>query len=164
MERKTKILMIVTGIIVIILISLIIYFSQTNKTQENKIQEENTQNEIQENTQVDENNTSEMNNITNENIVEDQNETDEEIPNIQNPPQQEVVGREERETEKIEKTDDEKAIELAKNKWGANDNTVTYSIATKNSSDEYIVSVSDSKTTVLAWYSVNISTGEVIEQ
>ena len=156
MERKTKILMIVTGIIVIILISLIIYFSQTSKTQENKIQEENTQ--------VDENNTSETNNIINENIVEDQNETDEEIPNIQNPPQQEVVGREERETEKTEKTDDERAIELAKNKWGANDNTVTYSIATKNSSDEYIVSVSDSKTTVLAWYSVNISTGEVIEQ
>lgn len=58
-------------------------------------------------------------------------------------------------------SDEEKAKELAKQKWGG-DEGVYFSIDTMNSDETYIVSVRDSASTkVLEWYTIDIKTGTV---
>ena len=65
---------------------------------------------------------------------------------------------------KVEGTNEQKALALAQNMWGASDNTVHYQIA-KQEGNIYYVSVNDETTTaVLAWYSVDISTNTVTQQ
>ena len=62
------------------------------------------------------------------------------------------------------KKHEEKVLELVKNKWGANDSTVSFNIA-NHDGDNYMVSVNNKETTqVMAWYQVNLSTGEVTQQ
>lgn len=61
----------------------------------------------------------------------------------------------------VKGTDDEKAIALAKNTWGAQDDAVAFNIA-KKEGKTYYVSVNNKETTaVLAWYEINIENGEV---
>ena len=58
-------------------------------------------------------------------------------------------------------SDEDKAKELAKQKWGGSDG-VYFSIDNMNSDETYVVSVRDSATTkVLEWYTVNIKSGSV---
>lgn len=99
-------------------------------------------------------------NITVENTVKEEKKVVEE----------QVTGKEEEETAKevennkssSKQITESKAIDLVKKTWG-NDETVYFTIASKDDQN-YYVSVNDSSSTsVLAWYSVNIETGEVQE-
>lgn len=57
---------------------------------------------------------------------------------------------------------EDKAKELAKQKWGGDDG-VYFAIDNVNSDETYVVSVRDSATTkVLEWYTVDIKTGKII--
>ena len=62
---------------------------------------------------------------------------------------------------KVEGTNEEKAIALAKNKFRSKTKNVTFNIAKKDG-NIYYVSVNDNRTTeVLAWYKIDIDSGEV---
>ena len=105
----------------------------------------------------------EMNqNQNNETIKEEIKEEEKEETQKEN--NDEYIGEEEKnsqEGEDIELTNEEKALQLAKEKWGENDNTVTYSIEEKNGNIYYIAVKSDAKTVL--WYEVNIETWEISE-
>lgn len=58
------------------------------------------------------------------------------------------------------KSDEEIAIELAKNKWGE-DKTVTFSIEEKKNNIYYVAVKSDA--TVIAWYEIDVSAKTVSE-
>ena len=79
--------------------------------------------------------------------------------------QTQVTGREEQQSnnQPNQKTDDQKVIEMAKKKWGENDSTVSFNIENREG-HIFKVSVRNKNTTAaLAWYTVNISTGEVTQ-
>ena len=167
MEKKTIILMIVTIVAFIILIAGMCYgfFYSANKEQEkNEItQEVNTENVQEENNVVDE---------EKENIIETTNNVSENViveePVAQNVPDtsNQIIGKEEAETasENVGLTEEEKAIELVKEKWGAQDTSVVYAVANREG-NIYMVSVTNKETTaVLAWYQVNMQTEEVVQQ
>lgn len=66
------------------------------------------------------------------------------------------VGKEEKNSEdtvNASKTNDERAIELAKNKWGETDETVLFNIEQKDGSLYYVAVRKD--TQVMKWYEVN---------
>ncbi len=167
MEKKTIILMIVTIVAFIILIAGMCYgfFYSANKEQEkNEItQEVNTENIQEESNVVDE---------EKENIIETTNNVSENViveePVAQNVPDtsNQIIGKEEAETasENVGLTEEEKAIELVKEKWGAQDTSVVYAVANREG-NIYMVSVTNKETTaVLAWYQVNMQTEEVVQQ
>lgn len=167
MEKKTIILMIVTIVAFIILIAGMCYgfFYSANKEQEkNEItQEVNTENIQDESNVVDE---------EKENIIETTNNVSENViveePVAQNVPDtsNQIIGKEEAETasENVGLTEEEKAIELVKEKWGAQDTSVVYAVANREG-NIYMVSVTNKETTaVLAWYQVNMQTEEVVQQ
>lgn len=167
MDRKTKILMIVTVIVLVVLMALIGFnFYRTAKKEENNSMEQNTsinaieENQIEESNELENNTTSETeeNKVENSTILEESN-----LP-VEKESNNEVVGREEQESNHTqEQTDEEKVIEIAKNKWGANDNSVYYVIEIRED-DIYRVAVRSNITTeAKAWYSINIKTGEVVE-
>ena len=62
----------------------------------------------------------------------------------------------------MKKTKAERAIELAKEAWGLNTDVYTFSIDSKEG-DIYHVQVI-SNTMVIAYYDVNVKTGEVSER
>ena len=100
----------------------------------------------------------ETNNNKNNEVVEN-----EEI-NEEQEPEEEYVGEEEKtsqEEEDTELSNDEKALQLAKEKWGEDDESVTYSIENKNG-NIYHIAVKSNATTVI-WYEVNIETWEISE-
>ena len=167
MEKKTIILMIVTIVAFIILIAGMCYgfFYSANKEQEkNEItQEVNTENIQEESNVVDE---------EKENIIETTNNVSENViveePVAQNVPDtsNQIIGKEEAETasENVGLTEEEKAIELVKEKWGTQDTSVVYAVANREG-NIYMVSVTNKETTaVLAWYQVNMQTEEVVQQ
>ena len=76
---------------------------------------------------------------------------------------EEYVGEEEKEVSKEEETyksKDERAIELAKGEWGADD-TVTFSVEEKSGSKYYVAVKSEA--TVITWYEVDTETWEISE-
>ena len=159
--------MIVTIVAFIILIAGMCYgfFYSANKEQEkNEItQEVNTENIQEESNVVDE---------EKENIIETTNNVSENViveePVAQNVPDtsNQIIGKEEAETasENVGLTEEEKAIELVKEKWGAQDTSVVYAVANREG-NIYMVSVTNKETTaVLAWYQVNMQTEEVVQQ
>ena len=80
-----------------------------------------------------------------------------------NESKEEYIGEEEKENNEViskPKSNDEKAIDLAREKWGK-DNTVTFSIEEKKGSIYYVAIKSDA--TVISWYEVNVETEEVSE-
>ena len=167
MEKKTIVLMIVTIVAFIILIAGMCYgfFYSANKEKEkNEItQEVNTENIQEESNVVDE---------EKENIIETTNNVSENViveePVAQNVPDtsNQIIGKEEAETasENVGLTEEEKAIELVKEKWGAQDTSVVYAVANREG-NIYMVSVTNKETTaVLAWYQVNMQTEEVVQQ
>ena len=167
MEKKTIILMIVTIVAFIILIAGMCYgfFFSANKEQEKN---EITQEENAENVQEDSNVVEEEK----ENIIETPNNVSENVTVeetvVQNVPDtsSQIIGKEEAESasENVGLTEEEKAIELVKEKWGAQDTSVVYAVANREG-NIYMVSVTNKETTaVLAWYQVNMQTEEVVQQ
>ena len=147
--------------VIVIIIAISVFLRKDDKgenNEENTIVEEFQENEIdeEEKNQIDE----EQENSVEENVI---NETSN--VNVQQTTQDQIIGREEQESinQNQGPTDEEKVIELVKNKWGANDSTVTFNIMNREG-DIYMVSVNNKSTTaVMAWYQVNIATGEVIQ-
>lgn len=167
MEKKTIVLMIVTIVAFIILIAGMCYgfFFSANKEQEKN---EITQEENAENVQEDSNVVEEEK----ENIIETPNNVSENVtveePVVQNVPDtsSQIIGKEEAESasENVGLTEEEKAIELVKEKWGAQDTSVAYAVANREG-NIYMISVTNKETTaVLAWYQVNMENGEVAQQ
>lgn len=167
MEKKTIVLMIVTIVAFIILIAGMCYgfFFSANKEQEKN---EITQEENAENVQEDSNVVEEEK----ENIIETPNNVSENVTVeetvVQNVPDtsSQIIGKEEAESasENVGLTEEEKAIELVKEKWGAQDTSVAYAVANREG-NIYMISVTNKETTaVLAWYQVNMENGEVVQQ
>ncbi len=66
--------------------------------------------------------------------------------------------------EETPKTDLEKAIDIVKKDWGA-DNTVYYAQDGQIESGEYVICVRDNETTsAKAWYTVNVQTGTFVKE
>ena len=168
MEKKTIILMIVTIVAFIILVAGMCYgffFSANKEQEENKITQEANVEDVQEESNV-------VEEEKEENIIETPNNVSENItveePVVQNVPDtgSQIIGKEEAETasENVGLTEEEKAIELVKEKWGAQDTSVAYAVANRDG-NIYMISVTNKETTaVLAWYQVNMQTGEVVQQ
>jgi glucan-binding YG repeat protein len=122
---------------------------ENNNDLENSIDNEETdpsENEKeQENEQENENTTTEG--INEENVI-DTNTTNKETTN----------------NETTNKTSEEKAMNLAKTKWGKDDDSVYYYLEEQLSDNIYIISVRSKETTArLMDYQVNLETGEVSE-
>lgn len=166
MEKKTIVLMIVTIVAFIILIAGMCYgfFFSANKEQEkNEITQEVNAENVQEDSNVVE---------EKENIIETPNNVSENVTVeetvVQNVPDtsSQIIGKEEAESasENVGLTEEEKAIELVKEKWGAQDTSVAYAVANREG-NIYMISVTNKETTaVLAWYQVNMENGEVVQQ
>ncbi len=167
MNKKTKITIIIITIIIIALLIIGGYFifrkndtSEVNTEEENTIVEEIDENEIE---QEQTNSLDEEKNVIEENLTN--SETTQTIQDIPEQQESQIIGREEQESiaQNEGPTDEEKVIELVKNTWGPNDNSVTFNIGNREG-DIYMVSVNNKETTaVLAWYQVNIATGQVTE-
>lgn len=169
MEKKTIVLMIVTIVAFFILIAGMCYgfFFSANKEQEkNEITQEVNAENVQEESNVIEEEEEE------ENITETPNNVSENVtveePVVQNVPDtsSQIIGKEEAESasENAGLTEEEKAIELVKEKWGAQDTSVAYAVANREG-NIYMISVTNKETTaVLAWYQVNMENGEVVQQ
>ena len=169
MEKKTIVLMIVTIVAFIILIAGMCYgfFFSANKEQEkNEITQEENEENVQKESNVIEEEEEE------ENITETPNNVSENVtveePVVQNVPDtsSQIIGKEEAESasENVGLTEEEKAIELVKEKWGAQDTSVAYAVANREG-NIYMISVTNKETTaVLAWYQVNMENGEVAQQ
>lgn len=165
MEKKTIILMIVTIVAFIILVAGMCYGFFFSANKENKITQEANVEDVQEESNV-------VEEEKEENIIETPNNVSENItveePVVQNVPDMDsqIIGKEEAETasENVGLTEEEKAIELVKEKWGAQDTSVAYAVANRDG-NIYMISVTNKETTaVLAWYQVNMQTGEVVQQ
>lgn len=160
MEKKDKILI---TILVILLITIIVGVwlyctlettntkNEVNNTakQENKI-EEQKENKVEENMLEEEN-------AIEENVVE-KNEINE-TETTSN-----IVGKEEKEskTENTGKTNEEKAIEVAKKEWGTTDG-VSFDIQNREGNIYTVAVRSISNTQVYAWYRVNVETESIEE-
>lgn len=106
------------------------------------------------------NNKTEDNAAGNENKVE---KTVKEEPEKQEPvdePEEEEPDEEEP-NEETSTSNEEKAIELAKKEYGVTDGGIYYRIDQIQSNTEYIVSVRNKDTSVLAWYIVDVKAGTV---
>lgn len=147
-DNKQKIL---TAIIIVALVALILiiaYVVYSEKISENKKDTSNTA--ITENLVMNNNTIAEP---------EEEAKVEEKEPESNN----NYIGQEENEStqqEDTQLTKDEKAIQLAKDKWGEDD-SVTYNIEEKKGNTYYIAVKSNA--TVVAWYEVNIETWTINE-
>ena len=148
-KKKTQnILNVVIVLLVIMLIIMVVMVLYESKINENK--DKNITNAQLETSQKQENEI-----IENNTINDDEEEQEKE---------EEYIGEEEKESQEEvdeELTKDEKAIQLAKEKWGIDDNTVTYSIEEKKGNIYYIAVKSNA--TTISWYEVNTETWEISE-
>lgn len=156
MTNRTKIIM----VMLIVLITAFGVYSKIKsideKTKPTVSEKENILNEyfkdVVENKQEDN-----KNNVV-EN-VEETNETENEIENETN----KFVGKEEQGSNVVQKTNEEKAIDLAKKDWGSTASYYTFE-AIKDSTNKYIVKVRDKNTTQeVTRYYVDIELGTVTE-
>lgn len=149
---KTIIIIIIFALIFTVSLVMILDRKEPNDKDLITIENENVNNtnttrEVKE----DENNITDNNNIEENNLLNENTTSD-------------VVGREEKESEKEDDSSenkDQKAIELVKKEWGNDDNSVYFNIANKNG-NKYTISVNSSETTeVIAWYDVDLETQKV---
>ena len=162
MDKFTKFLIVIAIIIAIMIVAgigyLVIDSDKTDvETNNNEVIIEEQEPEEQE---VDEENV-EDEEKSEENIVAEEVSEDPEAN--KRGVQTQVTGREEQQSNSQynQKTDNEKVIEIVKKKWGENDNNVSFNIVNREG-HIFRVSVNNKNTTaVLAWYTVNLSTGEV---
>ncbi len=107
------------------------------------------------------------NNKTENNASSNENKAEEKVkeePKKEEPveePKKEEPEKEEKVKEETSTSNEEKAIELAKKEYGVTDGGVYYRIDQIKSNTEYIVSVRNRDTSVLAWYVVDVSAGTV---
>ena len=169
MTNRAKIIIIISIAVIIIILGIIIGIQAsklnaketTNNEDDNNILNGYFNNEIIEN-EIDNNeiNNNEINNTNNEN-----NTNIDVIPNenVNN----NYVGREEQESNKgnSSMSDEEKAIELAKNKWGSTASYYNFEVSKDTSnSNIYIVKVRDRSTTQeMTRYYVDVKKGSVTE-
>ncbi len=159
MDKSTKILLIVLAIALIV-VGAVIVFTKSD----NVVNNETTNNSVNEAV----NNA--LNWINNEmgNEVEGNEATENEtvsnvVENTNNNGNDKTEDENITENQKEEMADDEKAIELVKNKWGEDD-SVTFKIDEKTEDGKYSVSVVDKNTTeVLMWYEADIK-NETVEE
>lgn len=147
MKKIQNILTAVIIIAVVGLMGIIVWIGYNQIINSQK--EENTTNTI----------TTNETNTTNNTVVEEDKE-EESTPIESN---DDYIGIEEEESnqeENIEKSTDEKAIDLAKETWGE-DTSVTFSIERKDGNVYYIAVRSNA--TTISWYQVNIDTWEINE-
>lgn len=169
MDRITKVL-IFFAIIISMLVALgIIYLvTENNKTIETDVEKNNKV----EKTEIDTSNGTSIDKVEKNEINENKVNTietksvDKTITNTAVEDKKiQVTGREEQESsmQNNQKTNEEKVLEIAKKKWGENDSNVYFNIV-NHENDIYVVSVNNKNTTaVLAWYQVNVITGQVEE-
>lgn len=160
MEKKTIVLIIITVIIFLVLVAGLCYgfFFSSKKNMENDLKEVSSEN-VTEREKI--NLIEKMNTATGEFIQEEKPEEPENVQDTTN----QVIGKEEAESANENKgmTEAEKAIEIAKGKWGKEDTSVTYAVA-NHTDNIYVISVTNKETTaVMAWYQVDMTTGEVVE-
>lgn len=107
------------------------------------------------------------NNKTENNASSNENKAEEKVkeePKKEEPveePKKEEPEKEEKVKEETSTSNEEKAIELAKKEYGITDGGIYYRIDQIKSNTEYIVSVRNRDTSVLAWYVVDVSAGTV---
>lgn len=106
------------------------------------------------------------NNKTEDNASSTENKVEENIKEepTKQEPVEETKKEEQKEEEPKEETstsNEEKAIELAKKEYGVTDGGIYYRIDQIQSNTEYIVSVRNKDTSVLAWYIVDVKAGTV---
>lgn len=161
MDKSTKILLVVLAIALIIVGAVIVLTKSDNPTN-NSIENNNSVNEAINNTINWINNEIDKNEVDND--IQKNEITENEVNNnIAEAPNNDNQGNI-TENQKEEMKDDEKAIELVKNKWGADD-SVTFKIDEKTEDGKYSVSVVDKNTTeVLMWYEADIKNGTVEEK
>ena len=154
MINKEKTIWIIAVIAIIIITTIVIFMvikgSKTVETvNSNTLQNENVENEVEEVK-------NEINMIENNVLLEENNVKQEDTTSTET--KQEQTSTEEITREEVEtiKSNDEKAIEIAKKDWG-NANNVEFSVEGMDGNGNYIVAVRDSKTTqALAFYTVNL--------
>ena len=158
-----KKLVIIVTIIAIILISGIVCFCLNRNFQEQYTFIEKNVDNVIENNKIEENilekNEFEENiveNIENENNIEEEIEENKISNNIVDNTENDKKVEEEEENNK------QKAIDLVKEEWGKEDNTVYYYVEEQVSDNIYIISVRDQATTQdLSTYKVNISSESI---
>lgn len=152
MRKSTKqnILTAVIVIAIIALIGTIVYVMY-----EEKIKASNS------NAQNISSSTGKTNSTTNNTIKEEDKSQVED--DVEQESEEEYIGKEEEETTKEEDTQiskDDKAIQLAKEKWGEDD-SVTFNIEEKKENIYYVAVKSNA--TVIVWYEVNTETWTISE-
>ena len=147
-KRKTQnilnVVIVLLVVMLIIMVAMVLYESKINENRDKNI----SSNAQIETSQKQENEIIE-NDTTNEQAEEEA---------------EEYIGEEEKDSQEdvdVELTKDEKAIQLAKEKWGSDDTTVTYSIEEKKGNIYYIAVKSNA--TTISWYEVNTETWEISE-
>lgn len=138
------------GLLVILVIAIIGVLAWTGKVYLNEKKELDTV----------ANNKTENNEASNENKVEEKEEAKKEEVTVEEP-EEENEQEEEKQNEETSLSNEEKAIELAKKEYGVTDGGIYYRIDQIQSNTEYIVSVRNKDTSVLAWYIVDVKAGTV---
>lgn len=138
------------GLLVILVIAIIGVLAWTGKVYLNEKKELDTV----------ANNKTENNGASNENKVEEKEEAKKEEVTVEEP-EEENEQEEEKQNEETSSSNEEKAIELAKKEYGVTDGGIYYRIDQIQSNTEYIVSVRNKDTSVLAWYIVDVKAGTV---
>lgn len=157
-QKKQNILTFVIVILVLILVALIISIIYEEKINMSK---QNAQQVLSPEINKDVEEDDEVEKIPDEEENEDNEEQLKPEEIIENE-DTEYVGEEEKQpvVENVQKSKDEKAIELAQNEWGKDD-TVSFNIEEKKGDIYYVAVKSDA--VVIQWYEVDTLTWEISE-
>lgn len=153
MKKEKKKLILISGVIVIILIIIALLSIKLVSLRKNKTDLETVENIEPEQNIITENVVEIDGNNIEENSVS--NEEEEQSAETPQPEDTEEISKEVIETEE---SNEEKAINIAKNDWG-DDNSVYFSLGGKNSEGKYIVEVREEETTYLiSTYIIDVNT------
>lgn len=167
MRKSTKVLIVILILLIICLIGYIAYiYTQDNKEIDASVAENEIVGNTVENNIAEENTTNEISNTTDTENQIDTNTIQQNTTNTQTeeqPDNTDVVGKEEQESnqESGGVNLEQKAIELAKQKWGDTASNFVFTIDQVQGNIYHIAVISNAKT--IAYMDVNIDTGEVIE-
>lgn len=153
MKKEKKKLILISGVIAIILIIIALLIIKLVSLRKNKTDLETVENIEPEQNIITENVVEIDENNIEENSVS--NEEEEQSAEMPQPEDTEEISKEVIETEE---SNEEKAINIAKNDWG-DDNSVYFSLGGKNSEGKYIVEVREEETTYLiSTYIIDVNT------
>ena len=163
MQKKTKVIISIL-VIIIIMVGFFLVYTLLNKNTYNASSNQVITNNIGNSTKNELNNNDDENIIKNEvntinNMVDNKVDNNNKIEN--NTANNIVENKIENENSEIqEKTDEEKAIEIVKKDYGNNAN-VSFKIEQINPNGTYVIRVMDAETSlVLQWYTVDPKTGK----